>query len=392
VKSVPLAVSRERVILYGGALAFFAFITPVLVLLFLKLDLAKSNWQNLQAGGATAGTPDLLNPQLHAAWQIAHDLPMSPFAYPPGVAWLYRPIAHLPLLTGIEINGAIVVAACALAAIFAARAFQLPLWFALLAVFAWEPAIDSIQTGETGAVAMLLAFVTVYGLVRNRPVLAGCAIGLMLFKPSIAVAFLLLLAVRGQWRALLAAGAVAAVWFVAGVTATQGDWAWPVHYAQMIGGYFAHDFQLYAIAGMTLPAMLMRIGVPSIAASAAGALLFAIALPFLRRTPVLQATSMTGLLALAASPHAWGYDGALVLPSLFFAMTALREPARTRAIIVAYVLAALQVYMTIEFAVNPLAVIVIGGAFWWLALQIWFGSTSAEGAGSHDNFARARYG
>jgi hypothetical protein len=213
---------------------------------------------------------------------------------------------------------------------------------------------------------MLLAFVTIYALVRKRPVLAGCAVGLMLFKPSIALAFLLLLLVRREWRSVAATAVIGVAWYVAGVSATQGDWAWPLDYAHMIGGYFAQDFSRYAIAGMTLPAMLMRVGMPPLGASMAGALLFATALPFLRRASVLEAASMTGLLALAASPHAWGYDAALALPALVFAMAALQEPVRTRAIVVAYVLGALQVFMTIEFAVNPLSIVIIGGAVWWI--------------------------
>jgi hypothetical protein len=178
-----------------------------------------------------------------------------------------------------------------------------------------------------------------------------------------------LLLVRREWRAAGAAAAIGVGWYVAGFTATQGNWIWPIDYAHMIGGYFVEDFSRYAIAGMTLPAMLMRAGITPMAASIAGLLLLAIGLSYVRRTPVLEAASMTGLLALAASPHAWGYDAALVLPSLFFAMTVLHEPVRTRVMVVAYVLAALQVFMTIEFAFNPLAIVVLGGTLWWLAAR-----------------------
>jgi hypothetical protein len=371
--NIPLALSRERIALYGGVLVLLTFMTPLLVRLVLHMDLAQGNWQNFQSAGATVGTRNLLDPRLHGAWQTAHHFPVSAFAYPPGVAWLYLPIAHLSIAAGVFINAILVLAACVLSALLAASAFGVRPWFALLAVFAWQPALDSMQTGENGAFAMLLAFATIWGLVRNRPVLAGCAAGLMLYKPSIALAFVVLLLVRRQWRALAAAAIVAAAWYVAGVLATQADWAWPIDYARLINGYFAEDFNRYSLAAMTLPAILMRVGLASPVASLAGIVLFLTALPVLRRVPMLEAASMTGVIALAATPHAWGYDAALILPGLFFAMTALSEPARTRIVAFAYVLAAVQTLVTIRFLVNPLAIVVIGGAVLWIVVS-WRGA------------------
>jgi hypothetical protein len=381
--AVPLALSRERVALYGGVLVLLALATPLIVRIVLRLDLAQGNWQNFQSAGATVGTRNLLDPQLHGAWQAAHHLPVSAFAYPPGVAWLYWPFAHMSTTSGIAINAAFVAVACVLSALLAARTFGVSSWFALLAVFAWQPALDSIQTGENGAVVMLLAFAAIWALMRRRPAVAGLAVGLMLFKPSIALAFVILLLLRREWRALIVTAAIAAAWYVAGVLATQGDVAWPLQYARLINGYFAEDFQRYSIAAMTLPAVLMRLGVASFAASLAGIAVFVAALPLLRRASLLEAGSITGLIALAATPHAWGYDAALVLPSLFFAMTNVREPARTRAVAFAYVLAAVQTIITIRFLMNPLAIVVIGGAAWWLIARyreaaIRFGPTAID--------------
>lgn len=366
VDALPLSISRERVVLYGGALVFLGFAMPLFVRYVLNFDLAGRNWQNFQSAGATVGTHDLLDPRLHATWQVAHQLPVSVFAYPPGVAWLYLPSAHLSLTDGVLINAVIVLAACALSSLLAARTYNVSLWFALIAVFAWHPALDSIQTGETGAVVMLLAFFAVWGLVRGRSLSAGVAVGLMLFKPSIAFAFVALLVVRRQWRALIPTVAIGFAWYIAGTFATQLDWTWPLRYVQVLQGYFADDFGRYSIVAMSLPAILMRFGLPAFFAWASGGLVFLTALPALRSLSTLETSSVAGLLAIAVTPHAWGYDGALVLPALFFAMTSVREPPRTPIVIAAYLIAATYIVVTIHFLLNPLAVVVIGGAVYWV--------------------------
>ena len=369
--------------LYGGALALCALAMPLLVRVVLKLDLASVNWQNLQAGGATAGTQYLLDPQLHAAWQIVHHVAPGIFAYPPGVAWLYVPFAHLSISAGLAINTLIVIACCIASAALAARTYSVAPWFAVLCIFAWEPALDSIQTGENGAIAMLLAFWFAAALSRGKALSAGCAAGLMCFKPSIALVFLVVLLARREWRALLTAAAIGIMWYVAGVAATAFDWSWPMHYAAAVSGYVQADLQRFAVAAMSLPALLMRFGIAPSIASLCGLLLIAAAIPRLRRTTPLGAASVAGLLALAASPHAWGYDASIVLPALFFVMKTTPEPARTRTIACAYVLAAVQVFSTVWLGFNTLAIVIVGGALWWVVAV----RTSDDGVVAHDFFA-----
>src|SRR5207245_7739074 len=89
-------------------------------------------------------------------------------------------------------------------------------------------------------------------------------------------------------------------------------------------------------------------------------------LPRRARAPILEAASMACLIGVAASPHAWGYDAALVLPAIFWFLGAgMAEPWRTRLVVAAYVVAPLWLFSR-ETGVSAVAVIVLVGAAVWL--------------------------
>ncbi len=364
--SVPLRIPAERVRFYGTLLIALPIALWLLVRFFWNMDLALRNWQNFQSAGATAGTPALLDPAKHTAWQQAHHLMPQVFAYPPAVAWFYMPFAHISATAGLICNAACVVVLSVFAALLAARVFALGTWFAILAVFAWQPALDSTWTGENGAITLALAMVVVWAIASRKPTWAGVATGAMLFKPSIAVAFVLLLVARREWRALGVVAGFAGIWYFASVAATAGDWVWPAHYIGALRAYYASDFKSFAVAAMSLPAILLRLGVPAWVSLGAAALLLVGSTVLFYRRPALESASVAGLVAAAASPHAWGYDAALVLPSLFFVMKSVSEPWRTRIVVFAYVAAAAQVFATIQWGVNPLAIVLICGMTFWI--------------------------
>lgn len=362
----PLAISADRLRLYGGILTCAVLLMPLWTLLFVKADLASRNWDNFRSAGATVGTADLLDPARHAAWQSAHHFIVQVFPYPPVFAWYYEAFCRLSPAMGITVNGALTILACAAAGLVAANIYRLNKWFALLAVFAWQPAVDSIQTAENGALFMLLAFLFVWAFVREKPVALGLAAGGMLLKPSLVPAFILFLAIRRQWAALAVFVITAVGLYLSSVGATGGDWDWPVHYVRMIGGYYQADLSSFAVAALTLPAMLIRAGLATIPAIFAGAALLLVSTPLLARCKATQAASFVCLVAVAAAPHAWGYDAALLLPTLLFAMRALPERMRTWSISAIYLVAATQSFMAIKMGFNPLSVIVILSWLVWI--------------------------
>jgi Glycosyltransferase family 87 len=359
-RRVPLALSTERVVLYACGLTLLC-----LAQIKLVLNQRFGDWTVFWSAGATAGTEHLLDPHKHADWQAAHHLPLSPFVYLPGTAWLFLPFKHLSVMQGYAFNAAIMFGILICAGLLCARIYSLPKWFAVLAVLAWAPAIAGVTTGQISPLGLLLSALVILAIVERKPFLAGAAAGLLLYKPPYAIPFLLFFLVRRDWRALAAATAVALVWYAASVTATGGDAAWPIHYVHTVQSYFGPDFAFNGGKAVSIPALLLRAHAPLwLATLVAVAMLFS-AIPLLARRPMLEAASMTPLVGLAANPHTWPYDVVLALPALFFLMKSLPERRRTFVICALYLTAPLWFFTPI-LHFDVLAVLCIGlYAYWW---------------------------
>lgn len=356
----PLRLSRERCILYGAVLT-------LLCLVQVRFVVAQGfgDWSAFWSAGATAGTRDLLDPARHAAWQHAHHVLTTIFPYLPGAAWLLAPLANAPLAVGYAINFAVMAAAAAAAALLGARVYRMPRALAIVFAFAWAPVIAALATGQNSPLGLLLAMLATWGIAASSPLLAGIAVGLLLYKLSYALPFIALLAVRRNARALAVVALLAAVWYVAGVSATSGDWQWPAHYVQALRGYALPDARFNAVKAVSVSHLLLRIGVAQTAAMLAGAALLLAALPLLVRLPALEAASFTPLLGLAAGPHTLPYDVALALPALYYTMTHAREPFRTRGICAVYLAAPLWLLSGIVHF-DVLAIVCDGAVLLWL--------------------------
>lgn len=358
----PLRLSRERILLYGATLACVGLIPLLVIPHYFVRTAYEADWGNFWAAGATVGTSTLLDPWLHAAWQTAHHMRVQSFAYPPAVAWLYAPFSHLSPVTSFFIDQALMVAVSFLAALLVARIYRFARWFAIAVVFAWAPLLYAIVVGQSTPVALVLFLLAILALTEERPVLAGLAAGALLFKPTDAIVLIVLLGVRGRWQSLAVACACGAFWYVASVAATAGNWGWPITYLHSIQGYYNADFAANAVKSFSLPTVLMYAHVPQSVAMIAGAVLFLACIALLVRAPILEAASMTPLVTLAISPHAWAYDVGLLIPSLCYVMRVAGEPWRTRIIATAYIIGVLPL-----MGFDPLAVVVLGGVGLWLA-------------------------
>ena len=79
----------------------------------------------------------------------------------------------------------------------------------VLLACAYPGVLSNFVVGQNGfATAALLGWSLV--LLERRPVLAGCCIGLLSFKPHLGILFPFVLVAGGHWRAMAAAGAVTA--------------------------------------------------------------------------------------------------------------------------------------------------------------------------------------
>ena len=349
-KKFPLRLSIDRIWFYGVGLTIIGI---------AQIRFAASvgrfwDWEVFRGAGAAAGTAALLD---------------SRFVYMPGAAWFLTPFAHMSLQIGFAVNAVTMAAACAAVGVLASRVYHLPLTFAVLCAFAWAPMMISIVVGQNAPFALLLVTAAIWALANKRPVCAGVAIGLLLYKPTYALPFIVLLLARRQWRALVVATLCGSVWYLLSVAATGWDWTWPVGYAHALSRYAAADFAVNAAKAVSLPGLLIRFGVSGIVAGAAGIAALTVCSPLLSRVSVLEAASATGVLALAFSPHAWYYDAVLLLPALYYVAAVFPEPNRTRIIVASYGIAPLLL-LSGYLRFDPLAIVgTVISAYWCVTVM-----------------------
>lgn len=329
------------------------------------------DWPAFWSAGATAGTADLVDSARHHAWQLAHGLPAAFFAYAPGSAWLWWPFSLVPLPLGFVAHGLLVMAAAVVAGWVAGPLYGLDRRAAVLATLAWAPVTASVVLGQNAPLGLLLAVVAIAGLVRGRALVAGVAVGLLLYKPTFAAPLIGLLILRRRWTELAIVALCGVGWYLAGVAAAAGDWAWPIAWLDGLRGYVDADFAGNADKSVSLPGLIARVpGVPGWLPLLGGAAVVAVAIPRLVRASMLEAASAACLVGVAVSPHAWGYDAALVVPFILWMVgplgsVLLAEPWRTRAIVGAYVVAPLWL-VSRQTIVSAVALIVLGFTALWL--------------------------
>jgi hypothetical protein len=323
------------------------------------------DWLDFYIAGAMAGSRALLDPAAHAAWGATHHLPVTAFVYMPGFAWVLVPAAHVSLAWGFALNAVVMLAACAVAAVVAAKAYQLRWQFCLLTILAWAPTTAAVVTAQNSPVGALLSFAVVLGVVRDSSILTGIAVGALMYKPTYALPFILLLLVLRRWKAFAVVCACGIVWYLLSVLATGGDWLWPISYLRSLTGYVGPDFMGNRFKAISLPGLLMLFGTPHTLAFLAGLALLVVGVFRMSRVSPVEAASMAGLVGLAASPHAWPYDAALALPAAFFVMTEVAEPWRTRIIVGAFAVAPLWLASNV-IHFDLLALVIVAGAIMWL--------------------------
>jgi len=249
------------------------------------------------------------------------------------------------------------------------RAFGLDTRVALVATLAWVPMLAAAAAGQNAPLAMLLALIAIDGLRTDRQMVAGLAVGAMLFKPTLALPLLVLLVLRRQWTALFVAMAVAVGWYVLGVAGSAGDWMWPRDWLTLTAPFFAADTWQNVNKTVALPGLMMGNGVPSVVAYAAAAAVVIAALPRLLRSPITEAAAAACLIGIVVSPHSLQYEAVMVLPLILWAAggtgAGIAEPWRTRLLVPAYLAAQLYVVTTLT-GVSIFAVITLAAAAIWI--------------------------
>jgi len=274
----------------------------------------------------------------------------------------------LPLGVSFVAWGVLMLVCAVGAGVVGARAFDLHRSWGILAVLAFAPVTASIVIGQNAPLGLILAMIAIAGLAADRAIQPGLAVGALLFKPTWALPLAGLMVLRRRWASVAVVLLAIVAWYLAGVAAAAGDWGWPSVWLAGLGDYVASDYASNADKAVSLPGLIARLPVPSWVPIAAGVVLVVVAVPRLLRAPITEAATGACLVGVAASPHAWGYDAALIVPWLLWAMSShgLAEPWKTRIVAATYLVGPLWLFSR-QTAVSALAPVVIGLTLLWLS-------------------------
>jgi hypothetical protein len=318
------------------------------------------DWRVFASAGSLAGTRALLDPP--EAWQA--------FFYLPGAAWVLVPFAHMPLAVSFALDAVLMLLCAAIAGVVAARTFGWRSGDAVATFVLWPPVVYAAAiAGQNAPLGLLLSQLAIAGVAARSAALTAVPIGLLLYKPTYAVPFIVLLLARRRVRELAIVGGIGAGWYVASAAASGGDWAWPVRYVQLIGRFAAGDFGVNAPFAVSLPGVLVRMGADPALVVGVVVLAAVACVAALRRVAATEAACAACLAGLALSPHAWAYDAVLALPMIAYTASRLGERARTR-LLLALALIAPLFFVSPLLGFDPLALVAIGGMLTWLALRL----------------------
>lgn len=269
----------------------------------------------LAAAGQAAATYSTAAMQAAYAAVLAVRPTWTPWAYPPPVLALLRPLGGLEPVAALAAWMALTMAAAVAAAGIAARSWAL----APLGLLA-PATVVNLGFGQNGTVSAALFAAFCAGWSRV-PALAGVALGLLAYKPQLAIVPGLLALALGAWR--LVAGAALTVAVLAALSlAIDGSAPWPAWIDALSDqSRYVLDFRLPPKRMIGVFALVnVATGLPLLAAALhAVAALGALGIAFMtwRRSadPFARALTLT-VAALVVPPYAFDYDAAILLVPL----------------------------------------------------------------------------
>ena len=125
--------------------------------------------------------------------------------------------------------------------------------------------------------------------------------------------------------------------------------------------------------------MALRLGLPTLFANGISVVLLLAWCSIAVRVSLLEAASFAGLFAIVTSTHANPHEAALAVPSIFYIMTNVSEPWRTRIVAVAYVTAYISNWVRVPaHGFEPLVFLILFGALAYLSVRLTY-------PGAHDS-------
>ncbi len=303
------------------------------------------------------------------------------FAYPPHVAMAYAPLALLGFQAAYLVHTILMAAAFVLAVYLLIPMVPLVArwrWPLLAASFTFLPLITAVGGGQNAALSVLLLTAIWRFLHDDREVVAGVAIGLLIFRPQYAIPMLGLVLLSKHWRAVVSAVATIAITWAA--TAVFRGMGWLTSWWVQVGPFVDRDAEVNAAnsistlgflqAVWSADSTLARVAGVSLAAAAVMALMYLWSQP--ERFTLAQRMGAAAIGLILISPHTMFYDASLLLiaGAALLAESTL-VPARLFAAIWS---GALTHLFADWFGATPLAVLVMGAFAVWL----WHVSSSSD--------------
>ncbi len=228
-----------------------------------------------------------------------------PYLYPPAFLLFTLPFGLLPLPFALVV---FVAAGYGLAACCLRRLAGHGWWLPILLS---PGALLNAVTGQAGCLsASCLAGGLL--LVGTRPALAGVCLGLLVFKPQLALAIPVVLLAGRRWRALAACGATAfAVCALSWCALGQAAWTAFFARSSWAGSLLREEAVWHRLVSVYGAARLLRAGVPLAAACQGLAAILALGyLIWLARQRLSDGGDVAAITpaALLCTPYLWDYD------------------------------------------------------------------------------------
>lgn len=263
---------------------------------------------------------------------IADHRGLGAFVNPPAVAAAFVPFALLPYRVAY-IAYTLAMAAAFLVAMRRLRPFLPGLqrqWGIVIGVsLLFYPLFITITGGQNTALSLLLLVAAFTRLREGRDARAGVALGLLFFKPQLALLFCLLLLPSKRYRCFLAAGAVAWGYYLVGAVLC-GVW-WPLDLIEMYELYWPIEHQFNGLKSISLIGFCEYVLAPPFAKPAGILLTIGLvgALAWLwrkadpRSAGFARHWGMAACATLLVSPHTQWYDSGLVLLAVLLGLNDL---------------------------------------------------------------------
>jgi alpha-1,2-mannosyltransferase len=251
--------SRDHIVVWGGLLLtcevlFLGFLVLWHHGAFIPIPPQSTDFVSFYAAGklALAGTPTLAYDRVaHAAAEVAATVPGIPyqfFFYPPVYLLWCAPLALLPYMVAFIGFQAVTLGAWLLVM---HRILRSPGWTWCIPMLAYPAVFWTIGIGQNAFLtAALLGAMTL--LLDERPVIAGVLLGMMCYKPHLALLAPVALAAGGYWRTFAAAAATVAA-LVGLSIALFGLDTWHDYLVALAGSSAVYETGEVDLAGFVTP-------------------------------------------------------------------------------------------------------------------------------------------